>query len=149
MSDHESRVAQSRRLGQLLVKLGEQSKADFALIAAPLELPAPLARAILQLDQPAPMSELADQLGCDRSYVTALADQLEGRGLVTRAPGEDRRVKLLTLTQSGRQVRNELAAAIHQGSRVLLRLTDSERLILASLLQKLLPGQPDLPIQPS
>lgn len=138
MANHESRVAESRRLGQLLVKMGEQSKADFALIAARLDLPVPLARAILQLDQPAPMSELANQLGFDRSYITGLADQLADRGLVNRVPGEDRRVKLLALTASGRGVRNELADAIDQSSRVLLRLDDAERRTLAAMLEELL-----------
>jgi hypothetical protein len=48
------------------------------------------------------MRMLADRLACERSYITGLADQLEERGLVTRATGEDRRVKLLALTESDR-----------------------------------------------
>ncbi len=66
----------------------------------------------LVLAKPTPMRELADQLHCDRSYITSLADKLEERGLVKRIPGEDRRVKLLALTDEGMAVRNKIAKAV-------------------------------------
>src|SRR5260370_1388861 len=57
------------------------------------------AGALLQLDSPLPMSELAALLACDNSNVTGLIDRLEGRGLVARQPSsQDRRVKHVVLT---------------------------------------------------
>lgn len=127
----------------MLVAIAEQAKADFAEIVAPFGLPVHLARAVLMLETPAPMRDLADQLACDRSYVTNLADQLEDRGLVERVPGEDRRVKLLSLTKSGLALRAEISSAIAERSMVLQRLTDSQRKALAPLLEALLDSEPD------
>ncbi len=63
----------------------------------------------LAVDRPLVMSELADALGCDASNVTAIADRLEGRGLVERRSSEqDRRVKALVLTPAGRELEQQL-----------------------------------------
>jgi DNA-binding MarR family transcriptional regulator len=105
---------------------------------ATLGLPVHLARAIVVLSNPAPMRDLADQLNCDRSYVTSLADQLEERGLVARVTGDDRRVKLLALTEAGVAMRDQISAAVAERNMILLRLSDDERRRLAPLLEKLL-----------
>src|SRR3954449_2674163 len=56
------------------------------------------------LDEPLPMSHIADMLRCDRSAVTWITDRLEERGYVERRSDErDRRVKLLALTDEGRR----------------------------------------------
>lgn len=138
MSKREDRLAESRRLSTMLVQVAERSKAAFAEAVAPYGLPVHLARAILLLDTPAPMRDLSDHLACDRSYVTGLADQLEERGLITRTPGEDRRVKLLTLTEAGQRLRDEISEAVAGQSLVLRRLDDSEREALEPLLERLL-----------
>src|SRR5438309_383260 len=50
-----------------------------------------------------PMSELAAALHCDSSNVTGIVDRLEQRGLAERrSAANDRRVKLLELTDRGR-----------------------------------------------
>ena len=122
----------------MLVQIADRSKATFAEAVAPYRLPVHLARAILLLDSPAPMRALSEHLACDRSYITGLADQLEERGLITRTPGQDRRVKLLTLTEAGQQLRDELSEAVAEQSLVLRRLNDSEREALDPLLERLL-----------
>lgn len=137
MTRREHRYAEARRLSQLLVTIAEQAKSDFADTVLPLGIPVHLARAVLMLDQPAPMRELADRLACDRSYVTNLADKLEERGLVERVPGEDRRVKLLALTDAGVSMRDQLSDAVAERSMVLRRLTDQQRAELAPLLEQL------------
>jgi DNA-binding MarR family transcriptional regulator len=138
MSDREARFAEAGRLAQLLVDIARQATADFADTVAELGLPVHLARAIVLLTTPAPMRDLADQLNCDRSYITSLADQLEQRGLVERVTGEDRRIKLLALTRAGRAVRDQISAAVAERNMILLRLSDAERKRLAPLLEKLL-----------
>lgn len=122
----------------MLVQIADRSKATFAEAVTPYGLPVHLARAILLLDSPAPMRALSEHLACDRSYITGLADQLEERGLITRTPGQDRRVKLLTLTEAGQQLRDELSEAVAEQSLVLRRLNDSEREALEPLLERLL-----------
>ncbi|WP_432842971.1 MarR family winged helix-turn-helix transcriptional regulator [Dactylosporangium sp. CA-092794] len=143
MTDHEARFAEAGRLAQLLVDIAERAKADFAATVASFGLPVHLARAIVQLRTPAPMRDLAEQLACDRSYITNLADQMEQRGLVTRVPGEDRRVKLLALTDSGAALRDQISAAVAEDNMILRRLTDAERKILAPLLERLLDDSVD------
>ena len=127
----------------MLVASAERAKADFADTVAPFGLPVHLARAVLMLETPAPMRDLADQLACDRSYVTNLADQLEDRGLVERVPGEDRRVKLLSLTKSGLALRTQISSAVAERSMVLQRLTDAQRKTLVPLLEALLGPESD------
>ena len=135
--EREIRLGEARRLSQLLICVAEQAKAGFAAAVAPFGLPVPLARAFLTLGSSAPMRDLADRLACDRSYVTSLADQLEERGLVARVPGDDRRVKLLALTEAGEELRDRMSTALAEQALVLRRLDDADRAALAPLLEKL------------
>jgi DNA-binding MarR family transcriptional regulator len=47
-------------------------------------------------------TELAFQMGVERTTLTRNLDPLERAGLIASAPGEDRREKLLSLTETGR-----------------------------------------------
>jgi len=53
---------------------------------------------------PLSISELAREIGLDRSVVSRHADVLESAGLLGRRAGTDARVAVLTLTASGRRV---------------------------------------------
>jgi DNA-binding MarR family transcriptional regulator len=56
-------------------------------------------RALLELAEPMPMKDLGQKVHCDPSFVTAIADMLEKRGLARRENSiTDRRVKNLVLT---------------------------------------------------
>ena len=60
---------------------------------------------VIPLDQALPMRQLARRLGCDNSYVTALVDALEERGLAVREQHPtDRRVKVIALSGLGKEV---------------------------------------------
>jgi MarR family transcriptional regulator, organic hydroperoxide resistance regulator len=102
-----------------------------------LDLTLTLADALWQLDPalgPLSRRELAERLGCDPSNVTFLVDRLERRRLVTRARGtRDRRVKALTLTPAGVEVRNRLIATIAE-SPIFSQLTNTQRRQMAGLL---------------
>jgi DNA-binding MarR family transcriptional regulator len=71
--------------------------------------------------RPHTLSELAEQLAADRPYVTLIVDGLEERGLVARTPHpEDRRAKVVALTEAGRAaaaradaILDEPPAALH------------------------------------
>jgi DNA-binding MarR family transcriptional regulator len=82
------------------------------------------------------MSELAAVLKCDKSYVTAIADQLEQLHLASRISGPDRRQKLLQLTTKGQATREQLERQVKELSPAMVKLTASERTSLRSLLKK-------------
>jgi DNA-binding MarR family transcriptional regulator len=137
-TDRAGRLAEARRLSRMLVTLAERSRSDFVEAIESLGLPLHLARALLRLETPAAMSDLADRLDCNRSNVTAIADQLEQRGLVMRVSAADRRVKLLALTPAGKAERDRVETAVAEKSLLLRRLNDRERAVLAPMLERLL-----------
>lgn len=122
----------------MLILAAERAKADVAEAVAPFGIAAPLARALLILDSPTPMREMAQQMACDPSYITGLADQLEADGLITRVPGSDRRIKLLVATERGNALRADLAEAIATKSVLERNLSAERRADLASILTDIL-----------
>jgi MarR family transcriptional regulator, organic hydroperoxide resistance regulator len=63
----------------------------------------------LKFGTPVPMSALADTMACDASNVTGVVDKLESRGLIVRQGAEnDRRVKMLVVTEKGRDLQRKL-----------------------------------------
>src|SRR5215213_141203 len=97
--------------------------------------------ALNALDEPAPMSTIANLLRCDRSAVTWITDRLEERGYVERlADPRDRRVKLLALTDEGRRVREEIRGRLAVPPEALSRLSRAEQRMLRDLLRKALAG---------
>lgn len=100
------------------------------------------ARALDQLDpdRPMPARDLAEQLSCDRSNVTALVDKLEEAGLVQRrVDAADRRLKTLVVTDAGRRVRDEVRRVMTD-SRLLAGLTDDDLGTLRDLVWKVSDG---------
>jgi MarR family transcriptional regulator, organic hydroperoxide resistance regulator len=95
--------------------------------------------ALNALDEPQPMSHIADMLRCDRSAVTWITDRLEERGYVERRADEsDRRVKLLALTDEGRRVREEIRARLAAPPESITSLSRTEQRTLRDLLRKAL-----------
>src|SRR3954452_4043111 len=84
--------------------------------------------ALQALDEPVPMSSVANVLRCDRSAVTWITDRREERGYAERLadPG-DRRVKLLALTDQGRRVREEIRSRLAVAPEALARLPKTEQ----------------------
>ncbi|WBC17282.1 MarR family transcriptional regulator [Micromonospora sp. WMMA1998] len=109
---------------------------------AALGLTPAAARALHELDpdHPLPARDLAEQLGCDRSNVTGLADRLEQAGLVERrVDPADRRQKTLVVTGHGREVR-ERVGRVMSDSRLLDGLTTAELAALRELVWKISDG---------
>src|SRR5271165_5416202 len=98
-----------RELLSSLEALIRQMRHDMHRALAPLDLPGPCARALSAIDGTISMRDLGKRLECDPSFVTAIADGLETRGLVVREVDQaDRRVKNLVLTAHGQHVRAQL-----------------------------------------
>jgi DNA-binding MarR family transcriptional regulator len=117
------------------------SKQRFMAIASEFELSPPQVMALRQLDpeQPKPMSELAIALRCDNSNVTGIVDRLEDRGLVERQPAEhDRRVKMLSITPRGIEVRAGLSARLAEPPEPLAGLSIEDQRALRDIMRRAL-----------
>ncbi|MFF2851656.1 MarR family winged helix-turn-helix transcriptional regulator [Streptomyces sp. NPDC058001] len=72
---------------------------------------------------------LAKAIQADKTRIIAVLDDLEARDLIRRRPDPmDRRVRLLSLTTGGRQVRDAVRSAIREGEeRLLAGLSAADR----------------------
>jgi DNA-binding MarR family transcriptional regulator len=97
--------------------------------------------AMFKLDGVLSMKELAQQMGCDASFVTSVADTLERRGFARRAPSQrDRRVKNLVLTEEGIAAKERLMRELAVKMPWSYALDDTERHCFLTLLKKALDG---------
>lgn len=88
---------------------------------------------------PLPPNKIAEQLIISRATVTGLIDSLERRGYAQRLRHPtDRRMLLVELTDSGRQVANEFRPIVHQNEKVWLEaLSEEEQQRLIESLERL------------
>jgi DNA-binding MarR family transcriptional regulator len=87
------------------------------------------------LDGPLPMGSVAEVLSCDASTLTGIADRLEERNLIQRqVDPADRRVKLLALTEAGRNLVESIDGPFTTEIPGLAALSDADRATLTSLL---------------
>jgi DNA-binding MarR family transcriptional regulator len=129
---------EAHEIAGLLFGAAEITRRRFDELCARFQMTPVQARALLALENPAPMRDLAAHLRCDPSNVTGIADRLESRGLVRRdADHHDRRVKLLVATPAGEKLRRELEAALLETSPFMVGLTRAERRSLRDLLLKI------------
>jgi len=136
-SKDEAILRESYELSTLIVSAAERIKQDFIGLAHEIGLTSLSARAIITIERPMSMRQLASLLGVDASYITTLADQLERDGLARRATGNDRRIRHLELTEKGEGMRTELRRRLRQGSTVHRLLTCDERDALRGIASKL------------
>jgi len=95
--------------------------------------------ALVKLDGVLSMKELAQRMGCDASFVTAVADALERAGFAKREPSQrDRRVKNLVLTQEGISAKERLMQQLAERMPWCYALDDTERQCFLTLLKKML-----------
>jgi DNA-binding MarR family transcriptional regulator len=95
-----------------------------------------LASVLRGLATPSPMRELARRLHVDASNLTGLVDRLEERGLVERRPDpDDRRVKQLTVTPDGAELRDALNAGLMADPPLFAGLSPQQRRDLRHLLR--------------
>jgi DNA-binding MarR family transcriptional regulator len=89
---------------------------------------------------PLSQQQAAARLGVDRTTMVALVDELEGRGLVARAPDPaDRRRNLVHLTAGGRRTLEEGAKASREAENAFLGALDpAEAEQFRKFLQRLL-----------
>ena len=95
-------------------------------------------------DDPRPMSDLAREMNCDRSYITGIVDDLERAGYAERrTAADDRRVKTIALTARGRRALDRVRDSLLGPPPGLAALTAAQQRTMARLLNKAL--APDHP----
>ena len=95
--------------------------------------------AMFKLDSGLAMKELAKRMGCDASFITTIADNLENHGFLHRQPGlRDRRVKILALTPEGEAAKEVLLAQLAKKMPWCYALDEAERRCFRDLLRKML-----------
>src|SRR3954463_9421208 len=84
---------------------------------------------------PLPMRVLAQKLVTDAPYTTILVDDLEARGLVTRTVNpNDKRTKIVAITESGRVAAEQAEAILHRPPEALAALSDKDLAALERVL---------------
>jgi DNA-binding MarR family transcriptional regulator len=111
-------------------------------LAQHLAIPAIFIKALTTLDSPMAMKDLGKRMHCDPSFVTAVADMLEKRGLARREahPG-DRRIKNLILTGDGSALKEHLEAELAARMPWSRGLNNDERAQLLALIRKMLSAE--------
>ena len=91
-------------------------------------------------------ARLAESVALDRSTLVDVVRRLEARGLVRReTTEEDRRVKLVYLTDEGAAVLDAVEAAVDRAQeRILAPLKPEDRAPFLAMLQKIVSGNNDL-----
>jgi len=93
-------------------------------------------------------SQLATAVGRDKTRLIPILDRLEGRGLLQRTPDpDDRRNRIVTLTESGRATLDEGRDSVRAlEDELLAGLAPQQRLAFLAVLQQLaasvVPGPP-------
>jgi DNA-binding MarR family transcriptional regulator len=89
---------------------------------------------------------MARTVGFDTSTITGVIDRLESRGLMQRdASPDDRRVRLLTLTNAGRELLLSIQPAVMRAqTRMLEPLSKAERVEFMRMLRVLVTANNDL-----
>jgi DNA-binding MarR family transcriptional regulator len=82
---------------------------------------------------------LAQAIGADKTRIIPTLDELQQQGYIERVPDpDDRRARLLEITESGRSIKNTVQAAIQRGEEHWLgRLSANDRDAFLRALQQL------------
>ncbi|MCD0482634.1 MarR family winged helix-turn-helix transcriptional regulator [Streptacidiphilus sp. ASG 303] len=126
----------------LMAKLVSLFHKEYEEAAAARSLTGAQAKVLALLRRgPMPMRHIAQTLSCEPSNITGIVDRLEARGFVTReADPQDRRVKLVAVTDSGRSASEELRESLNFAREPLAALSGDERTVLRDLLRRMLDG---------
>ena len=85
---------------------------------------------------------LAEAIGADKTRIIPILDELQERGYIERIPDpDDRRARLLAITESGRSIKTAAQVDIQRGEeRWLGRLSTNDRSVFLRVLRQLTYG---------
>jgi DNA-binding MarR family transcriptional regulator len=134
-----SRTTPAREAQKFFFEIGmdQRTKVGGALSRLGLSFPQAHALRLLDPEEPLPMSALAERLICDASNVTGIVDRLEARGLVERRSAEgDRRVKALTITPAGVELRGVVMEIMSEPPAAIAALPAADQRALRDILAR-------------
>lgn len=145
---HERHLARKRmskrdvaqQAWRLMMKVGEKHMEEAGARLTAMGLSPVMGHFLDELArmEPGPMSQLVARMDVDPGWVTDIVDRLEQRGDVVRRPSpEDRRVKILELTEKGRETWRKMDDAIATAPPELLELRDGELRLLMRIAERL------------
>jgi DNA-binding MarR family transcriptional regulator len=121
-----------------MIQLFRQILAQSEKLAERYGVPLFCVKALHILDTSMAMKELGQRMGCDPSFVTAIADTLEKKGLARReASAADRRVKNLVLSTDGIELKGRLEKEMLTTMPWSVALDTAERETFLGLVRKL------------
>jgi DNA-binding MarR family transcriptional regulator len=121
-----------------------ENQERFVGTADQLGLSPPMLKALAELEpgEGRPMRSLAEDWGCDASFVTVIVDGLEQHGYAERrVAAHDRRVRTVELTGEGVAAREWALGQVYGPRQGFWALTPDERVTLARLIRKLADAQ--------
>jgi DNA-binding MarR family transcriptional regulator len=140
-AEHNSAAQAWRAMRTLVFDLHDRR----AQVSEALELSFIRAKALGRLVRgPLTMRELAGQLAIDAPYTTVVVDDLERRGLVQRSTSpDDRRVKIVTITQAGARAAGIADQILSEPPPALAALDPAELAQLNRVLSRLIAAAQD------
>lgn len=137
---------ETHEIAELLFALVGQTAVQGERCASECGVSIVQASVLLSIQDDMSMRELATRQGGHASNATGIADRLAARGLIERHDDPaDRRVKRISLTPEGTEVRGRLTACMEAAPSPFGRLSAEERGLLRDLLHKALdPEQIDM-----
>ena len=148
---HDSHVARTRRVRlskqekaqrawRLLMKVAERQMDVVGARFAEMGLSPVQGHFLDELARmpPGPMSQLVAKMNVDPGWVTDIVDRLEQRGeVVRRSSPDDRRVKILELTEKGRDTWRQMDETIATAPAELAGLSNLELEVLLKIAERL------------
>jgi len=141
MAEEETFDVELTKAWPRLMELVLDQRWRWAEVAEELGISQAAVRGLLAIDpdDPQPMSDLAREMNCDRSYITGIVDDLERAGYAERRAAQgDRRVKIIALTTEGRRALGRIRDTLLGPPRGLATLTPAQQRTFARLLNKAL-----------
>lgn len=118
----------------MLIGLADRLTSFFDQCATAVGLTSAQAQALMRIEEPTRMGDLAQQQTCDPSTVTAMVQRLERDGFVVRViDPHDARARLVQLSPKGRRARARLATMVGDAGSVIDDLPAEHRTALAAL----------------
>jgi DNA-binding MarR family transcriptional regulator len=136
-----ARKAARRDLAEMLAELGRQTvAAELPLLAAHgLSMWGYIVLTALDRSPIRTQAALAEAIGADKTRIIPTLDELQAHGHIERMPDpDDRRARLLAITDSGRAIKDGVQSDIQRGEEQWLgQVSASEREIFLRVLDQL------------
>lgn len=135
-----TKAEKAQQAWRLLMKVGELHMEEAGARLTEMGLSPVMGHFLDELARmaPGPMSQLVARMDVDPGWVTDIVDKLEQRGdVVRRSSPDDRRVKILELTDKGRETWRKMDDAIATAPPELFELRDVELRVLLRIAARL------------